>query len=112
MIFLYLKSLNQDRSLPFDQDLLPQLMPYRLFHPTTKKMQNQNQNPNQQNQQNQNQNQDQQNQQQGQQGQGKISPQQAQQMLSAIQAKEKETQDKVNKEKAALLKSKQKEKNW
>lgn len=74
--------------------------------------QNQNQNPNQQNQQNQNQNQDQQNQQQGQQGQGKISPQQAQQMLSAIQAKEKETQDKVNKEKAALLKSKQKEKNW
>lgn len=80
--------------------------------------QNQNQNPNQQNQQNQqnqNQNQNQQNQQnqqQGQQGQGKISPQQAQQMLSAIQAKEKETQDKVNKEKAALLKSKQKEKNW
>ena len=74
--------------------------------------QNQNQNPNQQNQQNQqNQNQNQ-NQQQGQQGQGKISPQQAQQMLSAIQAKEKETQDKVNKEKAALLKSKQKEKNW
>lgn len=65
-----------------------------------------------QDQQNQNQNQDQQNQQQGQQGQGKISPQQAQQMLSAIQAKEKETQDKVNKEKAALLKSKQKEKNW
>lgn len=75
----------------------------------------QNQNRNQQNQdqnQNQNQNQNQQNQQQGQQGQGKISPQQAQQMLSAIQAKEKETQDKVNKEKAALLKSKQKEKNW
>ena len=78
---------------------------------------NQNQDQNQQNQnqnqQNQNQNQqNQQNQQQGQQGQGKISPQQAQQMLSAIQAKEKETQDKVNKEKAALLKSKQKEKNW
>ena len=74
--------------------------------------QNQDQNKNQQNQQNQqNQNQNQ-NQQQGQQGQGKISPQQAQQMLSAIQAKEKETQDKVNKEKAALLKSKQKEKNW
>ena len=78
--------------------------------------QNQNQDQNQQNQ-NQNQNQDQQNQNQnqngqGQQGQGKISPQQAQQMLNAIQAKEKETQDKVNKEKAALLKSKQKEKNW
>ncbi|MCQ2161369.1 MAG: tetratricopeptide repeat protein [Bacteroidales bacterium] len=42
----------------------------------------------------------------------KISPQQAQQMLQAIQAKEKETQDKVNKEKAALLKSRHKEKNW
>ena len=41
-----------------------------------------------------------------------ISPQQAQQMLQAIQAKEKETQDKVNKEKAALLKARQKEKNW
>jgi len=42
----------------------------------------------------------------------KISSQQAQQMLKAIQAKEKETQDKVNKEKAAVLKSRQKEKNW
>ncbi len=46
------------------------------------------------------------------QGDAKISPQQAQQMLRAVQAKEKETQDKVNKEKAALLKSRQKEKNW
>ena len=42
----------------------------------------------------------------------KISPQQAQQMLRAIQSKEKETQDKVNKEKAEALKSRQKEKNW
>ena len=42
----------------------------------------------------------------------KISPQQAQQMLKAIQAKEKETQDKVNKEKAEALKSRQKDKNW
>jgi Ca-activated chloride channel homolog len=47
-----------------------------------------------------------------QQAQSEISPQQAQQMLKAVQAKEKETQDKVKKEKAALLKSKQKEKNW
>ena len=38
--------------------------------------------------------------------------QQAQQMLNAIQAREKETQDKVNKEKAAVLKSRQKDKNW
>ena len=62
------------------------------------------------------QNQDQQGQQQDkqdQQGQEpKISPQAAKQMLQAIQAKEKETQEKVNKEKAAALSSRQKEKNW
>ena len=89
--------------------------------------QNQDQNQDNQNQDNQNQdqNQDQDNQNQDDQDQGdqgqsgseqpreiKISPQQAQQMLQAIQAKEKETQDKVNKEKAAALKSRQKEKNW
>ena len=62
-----------------------------------------------QDQQDQNQNQNQQ-QQQGQQP--KITPQAAQQMLQAIQAKEKETQDKVNKEKAKALNSRQKEKNW
>ena len=77
--------------------------------------QNQDQNQDQQNQdnnQNQDQNQDQNQGQGGQDQQPQISPQQAQQMLRAIQAKEKETQDKVNKEKAALLKSRQKEKNW
>jgi len=76
--------------------------------------QNQDQNNDDQNQQqDQQQNQDQnQNQQQQEQQQPQISPQQAQQMLRAIQAKEKETQDKVNKEKAALLKSREKEKNW
>ena len=86
--------------------------------------QDQNQDQNQDNQ-NQDRNQDQDNQNQDNQDQGdqgqsgseqpreiKISPQQAQQMLQAIQAKEKETQDKVNKEKAAALKSRQKEKNW
>lgn len=41
-----------------------------------------------------------------------ITPQAAQQMLQAIQAKEKETQEKVKKEKAEALKSRQKEKNW
>ena len=103
--------------------------------------QNQNQNQNQQNQdqnQDQNQNQDQQNQdqnkndqdkndqnkndqndqnkqndQQNQQGQPpKITPQAAEQMLKAVQDKENQTQEKVNKEKAKALKSKQKEKNW
>lgn len=62
------------------------------------------------------QNQDQQDSQDGRNGQQpqpvKISPQQAQQMLKAMQAKEKETQDKVNREKAEALKSRQKEKNW
>lgn len=86
------------------------------------------QNQDQQNQNNQNQqdNQDQQNQdnqddrndqqddkdQSRQNNENQMSQQQAQQMLRAIQAKEKETQDKVNKEKAAALKSRQKEKNW
>ncbi|MGM9792827.1 MAG: tetratricopeptide repeat protein [Candidatus Cryptobacteroides sp.] len=73
------------------------------------------QNDNQQNQDKQN-NQDQQDSQDGRNGQQpqpvKISPQQAQQMLKAMQAKEKETQDKVNRERAEALKSRQKEKNW
>lgn len=41
-----------------------------------------------------------------------LTQQQARQMLRAVQAREKETQDKVNREKADLLKSSQKEKNW
>ena len=67
-----------------------------------------------QNQQNQDQNDDRQNKdKQNQQGQEpKLSPQAAQQMLQAIQAKEKETQEKVKEEKAKALKSRQKEKNW
>ena len=76
---------------------------------------------NQQNQQDQNQNQDQnndqdkqdqQNQPQPQQDKQELSAQQAQQMLKAVQAKEKETQDKVNEKKAALLESRKKDKNW
>jgi hypothetical protein len=80
----------------------------------------QNQDKNDQNDDQQDQNQDQQdqnndqnkNQDQQQNQQPKITPQAAQQMLQAIQAKEKETQEKVNKEKAAALSSRQKEKNW
>lgn len=64
----------------------------------------------------QSQNQDNQDQQgqngQGQQPESKISEQAAQQILQAMQAKERETQDKVEKKKAAAMKSKQKEKNW
>lgn len=75
---------------------------------------NQDQNQdNQNNQDNQDQNQNNDQQKQPQQGQQpKITPQAAQQMLQAIQAKEKETQDKVNKQKAEVLKSRQKDKNW
>lgn len=96
-----------------------------------KMLQNQQQNQNQ-DQQNQDQNQDQQNQDQNQdqqdqsqdqnqdqqqdrnqdqqQDQPQISPQAAQQMLQAIQAKEKETQEKVQKAKAAASRSR--DKNW
>ena len=79
------------------------------------KDQNQDNQDQNQDQQDQNKDQDQQDQNQNQQQQGqqpKITPQAAQQMLQAIQAKEKETQDKVNKEKAKALNSRQKEKNW
>ena len=70
---------------------------------------------NQQDKNDQNQNDQNQDQQKPQQSQGeppKITPQAAQQMLQAIQAKEKETQDKVNKEKAEALKGRQRDKNW
>lgn len=71
----------------------------------------QDQNQDKQDQQDQNQNsQDNQDQQQGQSPQ--LSKQQAQQMLKAVQAQEKKTKEKVDKEKAALLSSKEKEKNW
>ncbi len=69
--------------------------------------QNKDQEQNQNNDQNQNQDRDRQD---GQEPQ--ISPQTAQQMLQAIEAKEKETQDKVKKEKALQAKSRQREKNW
>ena len=79
-----------------------------LENQQTQQDQHQNQDKNNDNDQQNDQNQNQQ--QQGQQP--KITPQAAQQMLQAIQAKEKETQEKVNKEKAKALNSRQKEKNW
>lgn len=75
---------------------------------------NQNDNQNQDSNQGQNQdndrNQDQQQDQQ--QDQPQLSQQAVQQMLQAIEAKEKETQEKVKKEKALQAKSRQKDKNW
>ncbi len=70
---------------------------------------------NQNNQDNKN-NQDKENQNNNQENEGqappKITPQAAEQMLQAMQEKENETQEKVKKEKAKALKSKQREKNW
>lgn len=74
--------------------------------------QNNNQQQNNDNQQQNNQNQQNPQDQNNAAAEGNISRQQARQMLNAIQAKEKETQDKVKKEKAEMLKSRQKEKNW
>ena len=74
--------------------------------------QNNNQQQNNNNQQQNNQNQQNPQDQNNAAAEGNISRQQARQMLNAIQAKEKETQDKVKKEKAEMLKSRQKEKNW
>ena len=62
--------------------------------------------------QNQDQNQDKDQRQQPQPQPEQLSPQQAQQLLQAIQDKEKQTQEKVDEKKAAVLKSRQKEKNW
>lgn len=70
------------------------------------------QDENQDQNQNQNNQDQQQQQQQDQEQEAQISPQQAQQMLQAIQAKEQETQDKVDEKKAAVLQARQREKNW
>ncbi|MBO4434118.1 MAG: tetratricopeptide repeat protein [Bacteroidales bacterium] len=99
----------------------------RMMLKNQEQNQDQNQDQKDQNQeQNQDQNQDQQDQnqdqdQQDQDGDGQdrpqprqsdMTPQQMQQMLKAIQAKEQETQDKVNREKAEALGARQRDKNW
>ena len=78
--------------------------------------QDQNNDQNKDNQDNKDQNQDQNQNQDNGQGQGgqqpELSPQAAEQMLQAIAAKEKDTQDKVKKAEAFKAQSRQKEKNW
>ena len=98
---------DQDQDKDNDQNKDNQNQDQDQNQDNQEKNDNQNQ-PNQGNQDNQD-NQDSR-EQQGQQP--KISPQAAQQMLQAIQDQEKETQDKVKKEKALQMRSKQKEKNW
>lgn len=71
------------------------------------------QDQNQDQDQNQNDDQEDQQDQDNQQGQQpQMTPQQMQQILRAIQAKEQETQDKVNKEKAEAMRSRQSDRNW
>ena len=119
--FIYAKKMLQNQQNQQNQNQQNQNQQNQDQQSQDDKNQNQqNQdNQDQQNQDNQDQNQDDKDQnqddqkEQPQQGQQpKITPQAAQQMLQAIQAKEKETQDKVNKQKAEALKSRQKEKNW
>ena len=95
---------NQDRN-DQNKDNQDQNQDNQNQHNQNQDNQNQDQNKDQQDR-NQDQNKDQQDQQ------PKITPQAAQQMLQAIQAKEKETQEKVKKEKAAALQSRQKDRNW
>lgn len=102
---------NQDQNKDKDKDQNKQNQNNQNNQNQDNRNQDQNKDQNHQNQNNQgNQNQNQQPQ--GGQGQQKISPQDAQRMLQAIDAQEKNTQDKVKKEKALLMKSRQKEKNW
>ena len=74
--------------------------------------QDENQDQNQDENQDQNQDQDQNQERDGGGQEPKISPQQAQQMIQAIQAREKETQEKVKKAEAEAVKTRRKEKNW
>ncbi len=101
------KDQNQDQNKDQNQDQNNQNQDQNNQNQDQNKDQNQDQNKDQNQNNNQDQNQQGQNSQQP-----KITPQAAQQMLQAIQAKEKETQEKVKKEKAEALKSRQKEKNW
>lgn len=99
---------NQDQDKKDDQNKNDQNQNQDKKDDQDDKKNDQNQDENK----NQDQPDDQQKPQQSQSEQPKITPQAAQQMLQAIQAKEKETQDKVNKEKAEALKARQKDKNW
>lgn len=99
---------NQDQNQDNKQDPNKDQQNQNKDKDQNNKDQNQDQNKQDPNQQNQEQ-QDQQNPQNQEQ---QVNPQAAQQMLQAIQEKEKQTQEKVEKEKAALVGKKKREKNW
>ena len=113
--YIYAKKKLEDQQNQQDQNQDQQNQDQNQDQNRNDDQQNQNdqdQNNQDQNDQNDQNNDNKQNQDQQQGQQPKISPQAAQQMLQAIQAKEKETQDKVNKQKAEALKARQKDKNW
>ncbi|MDR1680366.1 MAG: tetratricopeptide repeat protein [Prevotellaceae bacterium] len=103
---------NQDQRQDRDQDQNKDQRQDRDQDQKQDEQQDQQQDENRDEQQQQNQQDEPQDKQDEQQAPPKISPQDAQQMLEAIQADEKQTQDKVNKEKARALRRQQIEKNW
>ena len=120
--YIYAKKKMEDQQ---NQDQQQQQNQDQQNQQDQQQQQDQNQNQNQNQDQNKDQNQDNkdnkdnpdkkdqpQDQQQQPQNEPKITPQAAEQMLQAMQEKENQTQEKVKEEKAKLLKSKQKEKNW
>ena len=123
--YIYAKKKMEDEQ---NQDQQQQQNQDQQNQQDQQQQQDQNQNQNQNQDQNKDQNQDNkdkkdnkdnpdkqdqpQDQQQQPQNEPKITPQAAEQMLQAMQEKENQTQEKVKEEKAKLLKSKQKEKNW
>ena len=120
--YIYAKKKMEDQQ---NQDQQQQQNQDQQNQQDQQQQQDQNQNQDQNKDQNKDQNQDNkdnkdnpdkkdqpQDQQQQPQNEPKITPQAAEQMLQAMQEKENQTQEKVKEEKAKLLKSKQKEKNW
>lgn len=111
--FIYAKKMLENQQQNQDQNQQDQNQDQQDQNQDQQQQQDQNQNQDQQqNQQDQQDQQDQNQEQQPQEARGELSPQQAQQILQAMQDQEKQTQDKVKKEKAAVFKSRQKEKNW
>ena len=123
--YIYAKKKMEDQQNQDQQQQQNQDQQNQQNQQDQQQQQDQNQNQNQNQDQNKDQSQDKkdnkdnpdkkdqpQDQQQQPQNEPKITPQAAEQMLQAMQEKENQTQEKVKEEKAKLLKSKQKEKNW
>ena len=117
--FIYAKKMLDNQQQNQDQNQQDQNQDQQDQNQDQQQQQDQDQNQNQNQDQDQNKDQqdqqdqqDQNQEQQPQEARGELSPQQAQQILQAMQDQETQTQDTVKKEKAAVFKSRQKEKNW